>query len=148
MSGSGIMTSPINFQLPADRGGDRIASMSDDWNGIEMPRKIDLQQGKLPNNVKSESVRGARPTPAARAMGQVPKSSSVSMKESFAAIWASRAIYLLRVPLLACPAVLFEHALLDKPAVAPKEESSFIQGRIRNDKNFNSLCKPFAGTPH
>jgi len=39
-----------------------------------------------------------------------------------------------RVPLLACPAVFLEDALLDKPAVAPKQEFSFIQGQMKNDK--------------
>jgi len=42
------------------------------------------------------------------------------------------------VPLLACPAVLPEHALLDKPAVALKHQSSLISGWIKNDRNFDN----------
>jgi len=35
--------------------------------------------------------------------------------------------------------VFFEHALLDKPAVAPKQQSSPIQAaRMKSDKNFDN----------
>jgi len=42
------------------------------------------------------------------------------------------------VPLLACPAVFVENALLDKPAVAPKKQPLFIAGRTKHLKNFGS----------
>jgi|GEM_PF-1210683 len=41
-----------------------------------------------------------------------------------------------RVPLLACPAVPDFETLLDKPAVAPNQESP--QGRSQVEKNRNS----------
>jgi len=47
-------------------------------------------------------------------------------------------ISLWRAPLLACPAVFSERALLGKPAVVPKHQSSLIPGWINNDRNFGN----------
>jgi len=52
------------------------------------------------------------------------------------------------VPLLACPAVFLQHALLDEPAVAPSQQYSPDERQIENDLTLRMRCKGITDTPH